>query len=420
VLIIVGSLGPGGAERQVAYTAVGLAKRGFDVIVGCNSLEPPNDMFRSMLEGEGVTILECPREEPSLFVEGAELYSRFEKYAELNFWNIFHAVYNYSALIASIKPQIVHTWTDYANVLGGLAAAIVGVPKVVLSGRSAAPDNFPNLFQPYMRPGYELLFERRDPIVLNNSRFGAMDYARFLGVETSRIQVVNNGFVFPGEISKEIRKSVRREYGIPDDAFVVGTITRFSEEKQPRLFADLARDVLRRCRGVYFLGFGIGPQLAEIRSEVAAAGLSEFVKLPGLTDDAWGSLSAMDMFILTSRMEGLANVLIEAQGSGLPVVCTGVGGMPETYLEGETGFGVKDARPEMLADAVCLLIKDPIMRQRMSDAARRHAREFFSVEKMIARTVEVYEAAENRIPSARGNTRCEPLPQQIEVPARSS
>ena len=79
---------------------------------------------------------------------------------------------------------------------------------------------------------------------------------------------------------------------------------------------------------------------SEIQCLIQSYDLSTKIRLPGLTDDVWTALSAMDIFVLTSRMEGLPNVLIEAQGAGLPVVSTIVGGAPETFIEGKTGFGI--------------------------------------------------------------------------------
>ena len=79
--------------------------------------------------------------------------------------------------------------------------------------------------------------------------------------------------------------------------------------------------------------------------------------------------------MLTSRAEGLPNVMIEAQLVGVPVVCTGSGGMYETFVEGETGFGVREETAEALADAVGQLVADPSLRRSMGERARELARE---------------------------------------------
>jgi glycosyltransferase involved in cell wall biosynthesis len=91
----------------------------------------------------------------------------------------------------------------------------------------------------------------------------------------------------------------------------------------------------------------------------------------------------MDVFMLTSRMEGLPNVLIEAQSVGVPVVTTGQGGMRETYDEGITGWTASSASPHALADAAVPLLIDSHLRGRASTAARQFVRGRFDGEKMI-------------------------------------
>ncbi len=142
-----------------------------------------------------------------------------------------------------------------------------------------------------------------------------------------------------------------------------------------------------------FLLFGEDFLLNASRAFVESSDLSNVIKLPGLTDNAWAVLSAMDIFVLTSRVEGLPNVMIEAQGAGLPVVCTGAGGMFETFIEGETGFGVQPSTPDALAGTVRRLIDDKALRRRMGKNAQRHAREAFGIERMIDLTLDAYREA---------------------------
>jgi len=265
------------------------------------------------------------------------------------------------------------------------------VPALVLSGRSVAPDNFPDLFQPYMRPGYLSLLDKRNALFLNNSRAGAADYARWLELPDDEIQVIHNGFDFPRETAADDREAVRSAHDIPPDAPVVGSIMRFSEEKRPQLFMDVARILHMAHPQLRFLVFGEGPMREKMQAYATSCGLSDVLKLPGLTTNSWGALAAMDVFVLTSRMEGLPNALIEAQAAGIPIVCTGVGGMEETFIVGETGFSVRSAAVDALAEAVSRLIREPQLQKRMSEAAFTHARATFGVETMLDRMSKAYD-----------------------------
>ena len=394
ILLIVGSLGPGGAERQVSYIAAGLARRrAFDVHVGCDFVDPPPaNLFKPMVEAAGAQVCTTPHPPPDYsgaVTAGAR--RRLAPHDTLGIQNIFYTIVQYASIIREIRPGVVHTWMDYSNVLGGIAAELVGVPALVLSGRSVAPDNFPALFQPYMRPGYLALMHRRDALFLNNSRAGAADYARWLELPDDEIQVIHNGFDFPRETAADDREAVRSAHDIPPDAPVVGSIMRFSEEKRPQLFMDVARILHMAHPQLRFLVFGEGPMREKMQAYATSCGLSDVLKLPGLTTDSWGALAAMDVFVLTSRMEGLPNALIEAQAAGIPIVCTGVGGMEETFIEGETGFSVRSAAVDALAEAVSRLIREPQLQKRMSEAAFTHARATFGVETMLDRMSKAYD-----------------------------
>lgn len=394
ILMIVGSLGPGGAERQVSYIAAGLARRRtYDMYVGCNFVDqPPANLFKPMVEAAGARVRGVVHPMPEYDMAATiAARRRLGLYDALGAQNIFYAILEYASMIRRIRPAIVHTWTDYSNVFGGIAAELVGVPALVLSGRSVAPDNFPALFQPYMRPGYLALLQRRNVLLLNNSRAGAADYARWLELANDEIQVIHNGFDFPPEATPGDREAMRSAYDIPPVSPVVGSIMRFSEEKRPQLFIDVARILHRSHPQVRFLVFGEGPKLEEMRAYAASCGLSDVLKLPGLTTDAWRALAAMDVFMLTSRMEGLPNVLVEAQAAGIPVVCTGVGGMEETFIDGETGLSVRGATAGTLADAVSGLICNPEVRTGMSERAFRHARTTFGMAMMLDQMSKAYD-----------------------------
>jgi len=391
ILIVADSLQPGGAQRQAAYTAFGLAKRfPGQVHIGVARLDSTFDFYRSMIDAAGVSVTLMPEGDESFSSpDMIDIRNRLAaRFASLGALNIFYMLFHHAVMIRSIRPSVVHAFQDYSNVLGGIAADWVGVPRLLLGGRSVAPDNF-SLFQPYMEPAYRALLKRRPFAFLNNSEAGARDYARWLALPRERFQVLRNGFTFP-DVSPDARDTIREEIGIPKDGIVVGTIIRFGEEKRPQLWLEMAAAVHSAHPQVHFVLFGDGNLMNSCKTYVEANDLSAIVKMPGLTKDAWAALSAMDIFVLTSRMEGLPNVLIEAQAMGLPVVCTGDGGMQETFVEGETGFHVATATPEALAERVCHLIDSPAELHRMGMNASRHVRKAFGIDHMIDRTLAAY------------------------------
>ena len=98
----------------------------------------------------------------------------------------------------------------------------------------------------------------------------------------------------------------------------------------------------------------------------------------------------MDVFLLTSRVEGLPNVLIEAQALGVPVVTTLVGGVVETFENGVTGFAVHEATGSALAAAILRVLRDPQFTARTRKVAPAMARDRFSVDRMVQETLRAY------------------------------
>lgn len=395
VLLVIGSLQPGGAERQLAYTAKGLAASGLDVVVACSFFDPPRDFFRAEVEAAGVRVRLVPAQNPD-FSTGdlADVIAAVADYDHLRMvWGLWYEIFHYALLIREERPAVLHAWLDWPNTLTGVASLMTGVPCLVMGGRSVATFHFPGVFQPWMLPAYRAVLARREVLLLNNSAAGARDYERWLGLPEGAIRVLHNGFDFPAPPRPEERQAMRARHAIAPGAVVVGTIARFTEEKQPSLFVETAILLAGRLPQARFIAFGEGPERAPLLERVARLGLDGIILLPGLTTSPWPDLAGMDVFMLTSRMEGLSNVLVEAQAAGLPVVCTGVGGMVETYVEGVTGFGAGNGDAASLARAVEKLIRDERGRRAVGDAGSAHVRREFALDTMVRRTVDLYGAA---------------------------
>lgn len=397
VLMHIGTLGPGGAERQLAYAASGIQAQGDwkpTVLVDYLNNDT-NRFYLPKLKKAGVNVLENSFEHDEVIQthSDSEIYSYFiNNHRHTGFQNLIYKVIAYAKVIEREKPEIVHCWMDASNVMFGLAASIVGVPKVVLSCRSAAPDNF-EIFQPYMKPGYKKLMERQKVTFLNNSHAGAIDYARWLKQNQDFQHVIYNGFEFPKISRSHNGNAIRKALKLPKSATVIGSIIRFSEEKRPKLMVDAIAKVITSNSEVRGLIYGNGTMHSEIVDYVSQLGLQDKIMLPGYTNDAWKSLGAMDIFMLTSRMEGLPNVLVEAQIMGLPVVTTGKGGMRETYLEKGSGLTATKETANSLAQACVEIISSPHLKEKMKINAKKQSTERFSMEHMVDLLCQTYDTA---------------------------
>jgi glycosyltransferase involved in cell wall biosynthesis len=289
-----------------------------------------------------------------------------------------------------LKPSVVHSWLDFANVTAGLAAALCGIPRIVLGFRSMAPFHF-GLYKSYFRPLYRALLSCPGVVMTANSRAGADDYASWLGINPARIEVINNAIDLSAlsAPSAEELAAFRDEFGLGLDP-VVGAVGRLAEEKRPFLWLQIACEVLKRRPQTKFLWVGGGPLESQLRKEIVSSGIGDRVMVAGVRKDIGTVLSALSVFLLTSRQEGFPNVLIEAQALGVPVVSAAVGGAAETFQEGVTGLGVRGSRAEDYAAAVTHFLDDANASVQAKQCGPMLVKQRFSVDSVVDKMLALY------------------------------
>jgi glycosyltransferase involved in cell wall biosynthesis len=161
-----------------------------------------------------------------------------------------------------------------------------------------------------------------------------------MGVDKNQFFVVNNGLdlsVFT-EHRESQRWNFRESLGIKPEAPVICGVFRLQEEKRPLMFIDVVQRVKSKIPDLKVVIAGEGYMEEEMRARMRELGLSDLVTLLGRRQDIPLIMSSSDVVLLTSREEGMPNVLLEAQSCGVPVVATRVGGVPQVPLDGNTVF----------------------------------------------------------------------------------
>ena len=397
LVLVSGTLGPGGAERQLVNTAVGLKGSGkVSVKVLCQYQgSDTSRFFRDNLESEGIDVEELsPGEDVSDELRTLDRFSQRALVA-LSYYSV-RQISAYKRYFETVRPDVVHTWLDEVNVKAGIGAVLAGVSKVVVSTRSVAPHNF-LIHRLYMAPGYLALATQPNVSFACNSNAGKRSYADWLSIPDSRISVIRNGFdpsYFIAPSQEEIA-AWKSAHGLDVERPIVGTVTRFNEEKNPLQWIKFAAILAKENSCVQFVMIGGGPLLAKAKKFAVRAGLGSRIVFTGLVRDTRQGIAAMDVFILCSRLEGLPNAVIEAQSFGVPVVTTDAGGAPEAIAPGETGIvvGVGDAAG--IARAVAKILDDHRWRAQAGAKARRFAANAFAMDRMIEETLALYRTRSN-------------------------
>ncbi len=258
-------------------------------------------------------------------------------------------------------PLVVHTHSSKAGIIGRAAARAAGADVVVHSihgfgfhdGQPAAVRAF------YV--GLERMAARwTDSFVVvseENARLAAAE--RIFPREKCRL--IRSGFD-TGIFLRGSRAEGRRMIGVPENVPVIGTIAVFKPQKAPADFVEVARLVARHAPEARFVMVGDGELRPEVERTVASAGLTGRFHLPGWRREVPDLLAAFDVFLLTSRWEGLPKVVPQALISGVPVVATAADGTREIVDEGFDGFLAEPGDVETLARRVVGLLSGDRLR----------------------------------------------------------
>jgi len=210
------------------------------------------------------------------------------------------------------------------------------------------------------------------------------------GFPDRRIEVIHNG-VDPGPGATIFdRRRARRELGMSEETFLVGTVARLDPVKNLDMLVEAFAGVRTALANGLLIIIGDGPERRRLENLARAAGVADAVRFLGHRGDVRRLLPAFDVYVNSSISEGVSLTILEAMATNLPVVATAVGGTPEVVADGVTGLLVPARQPAALASALTALGKAPERRAELGSAARLSIEARFQLDGMIERYADVY------------------------------
>lgn len=367
----------GGAQENTLLSVVGLdAMQEYDVT-----------LISGVDKGKEGELLSQAREMTNLIVL-PEMGRSINPFSDIiAFWKLYK-------LIRKGRYHIVHTHSSKAGVLGRLAAWLAGTPIIVHTLHS-------------------LVFHEYQPWIVNRSWWLAKKVCApvtdfYISVseiivkkaiasgiaEPERFRTIYSGMELDWFLNAKFdADAVKREFGIPLDAPVVGKIARLFPLKGHDQLMDAAPEIVRRVPKVRFFLIGDGMLLEHLQERARGYGILENFVFAGLIDRTRipEMISAMDVVVHTSLREGLARVLPQSLAMGKPCVSFDIDGAPEVVIDDYTGYLVKAFDNVGLADRIAHLLEDKQLRERLGANGREHVDPNFRTEKMVADISEVYQ-----------------------------
>ena len=274
------------------------------------------------------------------------------------------------------RPDIVHTHSSKAGILGRWAAWLAGVPIIY---HTAHGFGF-NENQSSLHKKFLIWLERctkkatTQMVVVSRSNERTAQKHRMLKADEAilcRDAISLDEFLAPGP-----RGEKRASWGVPDGKTVVGMVACLKPQKCPLDFVDVAARILRTRNDVHFVLVGDGELRSEVEDRIRHHGIEKHISMLGWQQDMPEVYRNLDIVILTSLWEGLPCVFSEAMASELPIVATNVDGAAEAIVDRETGFLHERHDIEGMARSVDMLLSDASLREAMGESGRSRVAEF--------------------------------------------
>ena len=294
-------------------------------------------------------------------------------------------------LLRELKPAILHTYNlsaiEYAP-----TALLAGVPVRIngAHGRDADdPDGSNrkhNFLRKLMLPFYDCCYANSADLVAWNRNV--------IGVPAHKSILLSNGI----DAEKFQPRSARLPNSIipfGPDCIVIGTVGRVQLVKDHAGLIDafilLRANLPQLADRLRLVIIGTGQLLPALREKAAAAGVADAAWLPGSRMDVADILRGLDVFAMSSIAEGTPGSALEAMATGLPVVGTCVGGIPEVIDDGVTGLLVPPSDPAAMAAALARYVTEPAMRRAHGSAGRERVHRKYNMAAMVAAYESLYD-----------------------------
>jgi len=366
----------GGAQENTVATVLGLRQKpGVEV----NLISGPTTGPEGSLENEAAKI-------PGLLTIVPELVRPVHPLKD------FLALRRLEKILRGQKPDIVHTHSGKAGILGRLAAKRAGVPIIVHHIHGPSFGNFQGALANFIFTAAERRAARvTDHFFCSASAMTKLYLAAGIG-RPEMFTRIFSGFNLEPFLNATNNPALRKQLGLEENDFVIGKIGRIFKLKGHADLITAFAKILPQVPHARLLFVGDGSLRGEIENQIHTLGLTGKVIFTGLVPpgEIARYVGIMDCLAHLSYREALSRALPQALAAGKPVVAYDFDGADEVCLENETGFIVRTGDTNAAAQKLLHLAKNPALREKFGRAGQKFVRENFSIEKMVDDQYTVY------------------------------
>ena len=374
VIHIITMLEMGGAQGNTLFTVANLDRSKFDV---------------GLITGPGGILDEEAKKIPDISLTFAPPLVR-----EVHPVKDALALAALTKILKREKPDIVHTHSSKAGILGRLAAKAAGVPRVIHSIHGFGFNRYQRLFE---RSAYVLLerwMAHFTDVLIAVAEENIKAGLRLRIGDAKRYKLIRSGVDIP-KIKRAAEATdpyaLKEELRLPKEAKIVLSVGPFKVQKDPVAFVECAARVAKQVPNVRFLWSGDGELRPLVEQRMRELQVEHVIRLLGWRKDIPALVKLCDVFILTSLWEGLPRAGVEALIVGKPVVAFAVDGVPEIVRDGSNGFVLSPGKHEEFAEKLIRLLNDSEVHARFSGEAAGTIDSSFDIHCMVRQQEQLYE-----------------------------
>ncbi|RLC45730.1 MAG: glycosyltransferase family 1 protein [Candidatus Cloacimonadota bacterium] len=309
---------------------------------------------------------------------------------------VFYKIYK---LCKDRRFDIVHTHSSKTGFLGRIAANLAKVPFIVHT-----IHGFP--FHPYQNKLINLCYKELERIAGHfcDIVVSVNKYERDLSIKEKIIPEEKIITIYNGISEESFGKwnnfndngkniDLKDKFGITDDSIIIGSVSRFSTQKNIIALAKAAIKIVAKNRGIKFVLIGDGPLYNDVRRLVIQAKSMDRILLPGWQTNIRQWLLVMDIFVLYSLWEGLSISILEAMAVGKPIIASNIKGNNELVIDRENGFlvPIHQNNENMLINKILTLAKNETLIESMGKRSKELVKEKFSIQQFVDAYDKVYQ-----------------------------
>ncbi|MFQ6082884.1 MAG: glycosyltransferase family 4 protein [Candidatus Aminicenantia bacterium] len=345
-----------GGQRQVLYLTRGLNQRGYSVRL---FTQPDSPLYQ---EARKANIPTTP----------VKIRNEFDLLAvsKIAYW------------LKKEKVVLVHFHDAHSLAVGSIASTIAKTPLKVVSRRVDFPikKNFLSKIKyTYGIDGIIAVSNGVKKVLVKNE------------INSKLIEVIHPGADFEKFELPSAENYLRQELGLSSTDFLVGIVAHLADHKGHKYLIEAAQLIRKTTDKIKIIVVGDGPLKMELANKSRAQETDNMIFFLGFRKDISQILSSLDLFVLSSYLEGLGSSILDAMACQLPVVATRTGGIPEAVKDGKTGLLVPPRDSNSLAQAILRLFRDRDLAKKMGEKGYQAVKEKFSVESMVDKTINFYQ-----------------------------